>query len=1156
MSAIVFRNIYRIFLSCFMLCVYFTANAQVESNRRARAISWPIEGIQLDTMLVAPSTVLIIGQDTLGFSDYSLSPDGFLQVFAEQTQDSLSVSYRVLPMLYEQTISRKDTAIIRDRFEYEDPFAYKPSQRGATKSIFDLDGFEKRGSISRGVQVGNAQDLSVSSDLNLQLSGKVTERITLLANISDDNIPIQADGSTQQLQEFDQVFIKLFTDRTSLIAGDYKIASGRGYFNTYLKKARGALFETRLAIDKQDTLSELGLRIGAAVSRGRFSRNVIQGVEANQGPYKLRGANGELFVIILSGTERIFIDGRLLKRGKEFDYTIDYNAAEIVFTANQLITKDKRIVAEFQYTEQSYARSLIDFGLDLQTKKWTGYMDVYSEQDGKRQSLQQDLDPEDRAFLASIGDDIDQALITRFDTVPFAEDLVLYALRDSLGYDSVFVNSTNPSLAKYPVSFSRVSLGQGDYVEDSFSANGRVYRWVAPDTIGGQIQRMGDHVPGLLLVTPKKQQMLATGLKYNWTNQTWVALDAALSSRDINTFSTLDAADNVGTALRFRAGHTVMLDSLSRIEFGALVEQTAEDFTFIERYRPVEFERNWNLTAQDLQSDQLQTRIDVGYSRSTRKKLSYAFDRFGTSEGYEGLDHSVAGRWEEGPWAIRGKGSLLSTTGINNSRFERHVSDISRGFGAVRLGFKDLREENTFRDTSDAIGSISYRFYEWESYIASTDTSTWRYRLFYRNRDDWSPGSDKLLSTAHAEEYGVELGNASNAAHRITVVASWRDLEILRPELINSTPEETFLGRLDYKARWLNGLILTSTFYEVGSGLERRRQFVYIQVPAGQGSYVWVDYNNDGVRDLDEFELAQFQYEADFIRVFTPTDNFEKTFTNQVAQTLAIDPGRIWRKEKGLKGFLGRFSDQASWRAERKTREEDGIGAFNPFVQDLQDTVLLSLNNSLRNSIFFNKIDPTWSIDHSYTDIKNKQLLTNGFESRATTEHRINGRYTILRKYTIRLSALLGEQSRNASYSASRNYAITERSTLPSFEWQPDRNLRLTLRGEWTDKENGIGEGERAEIIRSGIESRWSRIEKGSVSASLDYVKIDYTGQSNSSLAFEMLDGLKPGNNFTWNLFIQRNLAKNLELNLTYDGRKSEENQTIHAGGVQVRAFF
>ncbi|NNC82222.1 MAG: hypothetical protein HKN79_01485 [Flavobacteriales bacterium] len=1135
-----------------------TIHAQETSTLRSLRTVVDSAGIQLDSLIVLPRSLHVShGDSVLADSDFLLSVDGIFSVIEEFLGDSLTIHYRVLDLPYQQSILLKDTSIIREAFNYEDPFAYRPGGGSIAGSLLQLDGFEKRGSISRGIQVGNAQDLSVSSDLDLQLSGKLTDRISLLANISDDNIPIQADGSTQQLQEFDQVYIKLFDARSALTAGDYQIASGPGYFSEYLKKARGALFETSI-LGKAPGAEQgvLGLRAGAAVSRGRFARNVIQGVEGNQGPYKLRGADNELFVIILSGTERVYIDGRLVQRGKEFDYVIDYNAAEITFTANRLITKDRRIVVEFQYAEQNYARSLLQTGADYQKGKWKAYLDVYSEQDAKNQPLQQDLDDRDRLFLSQVGDDVANAFIIDVDSVPYTEDQVLYTLRDSLGYDTVYVYSTDPDEARLQVSFTRVGSGNGDYVQDEFTSNGRVFRWVPPDTIDGNIIRQGDYIPGQLLITPKSQQLLSSGLRYAWNKDSWMDIEGAMSANDLNRFSSKDAADDIGTAFRWRAQTGIQVDSMTRLVANGLVEFTGHDFKRIERYRAVEFERNWNITEVLLDNDQLQTRLGVGVERAADRRIYYGLDRLQIGGGYEGYRQDLNARWDQGDLHASFKGSLLNTSGDIRSRFERHISDISYGLGKVRVGFKDDRENNRFLLGGDTLSSTTYRWYEWEAYVGSNDTSRWAYRLFFKNRDDWRPQIDRQLRAAHAEEYGLELANGRVRNHSVKVVSAWRTLEIVREEAIDQSPEETFLGRLEYRGKWLQNIVQLNTFYEVGSGLERRRQFIYLEVPAGQGVYVWVDYDGDGVRDLDEFEIAQFEYEANFIRVFTPTDDFEKVFSNQVSQTLRIDPGVAWRTKEGIRRFLARFSDQAAWRADRRTREEEGSDAFNPFIQNLNDTVLLSLNNSFRNSIFFNKTDPVWSVDHLYSDVKNKQLLTNGFESRSERENRLSGRYTWARKYTLRLSLIEKDKGREASYSTNRNFDIQEYSLVPRIEWQPDKTFRMTLNLEYTERDNRVGDGESAVIERLGAEARWSQLDKGSINATLNFVQIDFVGNENSSLAFEMLDGLRPGENFTWSLFVQRNLSKNLALNVNYNGRSSRDNPVIHSGGVQVRAFF
>jgi len=65
-----------------------------------------------------------------------------------------------------------------------------------------------------------------------------------------------------------------------------------------------------------------------------------------------------------------------------------------------------------------------------------------------------------------------------------------------------------------------------------------------------------------------------------------------------------------------------------------------------------------------------------------------------------------------------------------------------------------------------------------------------------------------------------------------------------------------------------------------------------------------------------------------------------------------------------------------------------------------------------------------------------------------------------------------------------------------------------------------------------------------------------FDGNALSPVAFQMLEGLQPGQNMTWRLLIQKNLTDYLDININYQGRKSETSQTIHNGNIQLRAYF
>jgi hypothetical protein len=1202
----------------FLLAMLPTLAAAQISNLRSKVLPALTMPQLLDTLTVVPNSVQVADAAT----GERISPKNFTLKNNQISFDTSSliphpsflvIRYRVLPFNLAAPLSRLDTSVLKKPGDQLIGYAYDP-YADEQRPLLPQRGLDYNGNYTRGLSFGNNQNLVLNSQFNLQMGGTLGD-LEILAAITDNNIPLQPEGNTQQLREFDKIFIQVSKDRTKLIAGDYELARPDGYFMNYFKKLQGATFSRQWAVrSRQSTVGSrqpgagkltapgpmLETKASAAIARGKFARNNLVAQEGNQGPYRLVGAEGEQFIIVLSGTEKVFVDGKLMQRGLDADYVIDYNAGHITFTNRRLITKDSRIVVEFDYNTQDYQRSLYAFNADWQGKNYRLYLNTYSEQDG-RQPIDDDFSQAELLVLQNAGDSSLNAVVSAIDTVEeYSAFRVLYELRDTVvygvSYANVLVFSTNQQLAKYTAGFSQVGQGNGNYILDTeTAANGRVYRWVAPDSLTGQPQ--GQFEPVRRLVAPNRQQLYTAGGEFSPSAKTKLRAEVALSNFDQNRLSDVNDGDNVGLAGTVGAKHIFELKKAKdegqpaapnqspitnhqspTIELEANYEFAQQKFKELNPYRPAEFTRDWNVN-RSVNDVGIVTRptdehlFNGGATLRTPKlgSLQYNFGGFLRDSLYTGLKHFGRYAYLKNGWDIWAQGDFLTTKSLTErSEFFRPKANFAMPFlrdstGTVfwKAGVYGERESNSrfaknqISSGPDTLNTASFFYDLVRFYVESPENERFAFKTSYQRREDHAPNGEDFKRSTTADELNLNGSWQQSRNSQLGWNFTWRQLAIKDTTLSKLDPSDTYLGRLDYSLNILKGVAQSNTSYEIGSGQERKLEFTYLQVPAGEGTHVWTDRNGDGKVQLDEVEIAPFQDVANAVRVTVFTDDFIRTNNVTFNQSLRLEPKAVWFNAKGGKKFLSKFSTQSSLQITRKVRKLDGVSAWNPFQLEVADTALVSTRSSVYNTLFFNRADPKYDVQLGMSDNQNKLVQTTGFESRRQQTQFVKTRWNVTKSISFQTELNLGTDQQGSEQFESKRYRIASWEAKPQLTWQPSNSFRMGATWRHKFAENRLDTlGENAKTNDFKWEMTYNQSAKTSIRSEFSLVKIDFTGQANSPVGFAFLQGLQNGKNFIWSLTLDRQVAKNIRIGITYEGRKTGTANLVHVGRAQVGAVF
>lgn len=1078
----------------------------------------------------------------LDSSYYNIDFAKALLVFKKPVEtDTIIVDYLRFPDFLTKPYKQLDENIIVESTGNLEK-VYRLSQPSESREFIPFDGLTTSGSISRGVTIGNNQNSVLNSELDLQITGKLNDKVSLRASIQDANIPLQESGYSQRLDEFDQVFIELFSDKWNIRAGDIDLENTESYFAQFSKRVQGLSVKAKIGHEDKGTIFAAG-----ALVRGQFSRSRFIGQEGNQGPYKLQGRNGELYVLIVSGSEKVAVNGVVLERGENKDYIIDYNAGEIIFNPTFPITSEMRIIVDYQFSDKNYSRFLGYGGGTYQDEKLKISASVYSENDLKNQPLQQNLSSAQVDILALAGDDANLMTAPSAVQEAYNENRILYK-KELISGVEVFVFSNNPDDELYNVRFTNVGEHQGNYIVSSVNAINTIYEYVAP--IAGVPQ--GNYEPIVQLIAPVKLQMAVINGQYNPNENTNIDFELSGSKSDLNLFSTLDDSDNNGYATKLKITQRIIKnDSLWNLNVFAQGDLVHDDFTTIQALYNYEFGRDWNLETPSGNQSLFISGINLLHPE--KGTLTYTFEHLNYAANYNGNKHTALANMRLGRLNIFSNSSLLNTNSvITTSTFTRSFNKAVYDLNKTWVGGKIALENNEQIDKiTQELKPQSQKYSTYEMFTGIGDSTKIFVEVGYKYRVNDSIRNNTLQRVNASNTYYIKSKLIQNTNTNLGIYTNYRTL---KSEDENIEDEQSLNSRVQYSQKLFKQVVFWNTIFDTNSGTLPQQEFTYVEVEPGRGAYTWIDYNNNGIQELEEFEIAQFQDQGTFIRVLLPNQVFIRTHQNRLSQTLTINPSILGSDSSNSNKFWSRLYNQTSYLIDRKIRRDGNNFNLNPFESAAKDQLGLQLN--FRNVLFFNRGKQRYTTSYTYLSNKVQRVLSFGFIENHLNSHQLDFNHKIKSTWLMSLETAIENTESKSENFDSKNFKIDELRFSPKLSYLFNDNSRFDIFYNYASKENTIGGLESLKQHKYGIAFMASKSETAAINAEFNYFSNKFEGNSNTPVGYQMMEGLQPGNNFTWSLLAQKKLTKFLDLNLNYFGRKSESSKTIHTGTVQLKAYF
>jgi len=717
--------------------------------------------------------------------------------------DTLLVTYDPLPEWVQSTYGRSMPVVVPWAVDRAIPrsqsFAETASSRHSDITISGAKSFL--------FSARSAGTSNFSQSLDLRIGGSLAPGVEVTGAVSDRGYDPSYGPSNSRLSEIDRLNLTLRSKMVLAQVGDMAVVSRFDSGEIRNKRVSGASISVHTHRWYTEAL--------AARPKGRFESCRFWGTDGLQGPYQI--GQGSTLRPVVPGSEQVWLDGRLLERGADKDYTVDYPTGLITFSVNHPIDRRSRVEIDYEPRATDYRGELLSSGGGASVGDSALFMSVefIREGDDRNQPLRGELSDDDKDLLAAAGDSI--ATAVRSGVTPDSGGSYILVV-DSLP-DSIY-QYMGQGNGDYAVSFSFVGSGNGDYR----FLGGDYYEFV------GSWQ--GDYQPIILIPAPQRTDYYNARIGLNNKVVGDVIAEFRQTLSDRNLFSSRDDDDNRGAFYSIASKREWLWnDQKNRLTIKARRKEAA--FKLRNRLYPADFNRSFLLPSSYVAlTDESLYEIGFSVSPSSVIALSPFFSRLEYKDDFESSTGGLSAQLVPHDrvdvsleWRAISAGnrrSALKTDG-EVSRYSGAVSYRLSSRFKLLSSYEHDRRENDYEGESRGTRYNRYRSVldgsseklSYEYYVEDSLTGAWR-EILSRNR---------VVASSNRK-----LGNLNANAH---VTYQW----LTQTKAHN----ESFLGRLHLDYCNARKRLNMRASYALSEETRNARGITYLEVERGQGDYVLED---------------------------------------------------------------------------------------------------------------------------------------------------------------------------------------------------------------------------------------------------------------------------------------------------------------------------